>query len=201
VSDCSVLEFALLADGVKLDQLYPLDIDRALRSLDRLGRDNIIWHSTNQEQVQQLTSGAVSLATAFDGRLIAANRSGGQIGFTADYSAVSGNPYCVIAKSERKAEAFQLLDYMLTNVGADAELMKLTNYAVPNTKALALVPQSVLDMLPTRPAEHVACGLEQPAHCRIVGQHKCRQQFRHGACSTPFGAGKEFDAQLPLRQD
>jgi putative spermidine/putrescine transport system substrate-binding protein len=152
VSDGSILEFALLADGVKVDQLYPLDVDRALRSLNRLGRDNIIWHATNQEPVQQLTSGAVSLATAFDGRLIAANRSGGQIGFTANYSAVSGNPYCVIASSERKHEAFQLLNYMLTNVDADAEYMKLTNYAVPNTKALALVPQSVLDILPTSPA-------------------------------------------------
>ena len=152
VSDGSILEFALLADGVKVDQLYPLDIDRALRSLNRLGRDNIIWHATNQEPVQQLTSGAVSLATAFDGRLIAANRAGGQIGFTANYSAVSGNPYAVIASSERKKEAFQLLNYMLTNVEADAEYMKLTNYAVPNTKALALVPQSVLDILPTSPA-------------------------------------------------
>ena len=152
VSDGSVLEFALLADGVPLDKLYPLDVDRALRSLERLGRNNIIWHSTNQEPVQQLNSGAVSLATAFDGRLILANRAGGQIGFTASQSAVSGNPYCVIASSERKPEAFKLLNYMLTNVEADAEYMKLTNYAVPNTKALALVPQSVLDILPTSPA-------------------------------------------------
>jgi len=152
VSDGSILEFALLADGVKLDQLYPLDIDRALRSLDRLGRDNIIWHTTNQEPVQQLTSGAVSLATAFDGRLIAANRSGAQIGFTADYSAVSGNPYCVIATSERKQEAYQLLNFMMNDAEADAEYMKLTNYAIPNTKALSLVPQNVLDILPTSPA-------------------------------------------------
>ena len=65
-TDGSVLEAALLADGVALDKLYPLDIDRALRSLERLGRQNIIWHTTNQEPVQQLTSGAVSLATAFD---------------------------------------------------------------------------------------------------------------------------------------
>jgi putative spermidine/putrescine transport system substrate-binding protein len=151
ISDGSTLEFALLADGVPLNKLYPLDVDRALRSLERLGRDNIIWHSTNQEPVQQLTSGAVSLATAFDGRLILANRAGGQIGFTPDYSAVSGNPYCVIATSERKKEAFKLLNYMLTQVEADAEYMKLTNYAVPNTKALALVPPEVLDILPTSP--------------------------------------------------
>jgi putative spermidine/putrescine transport system substrate-binding protein len=142
----------LLADGVPLHQLYPLDIDRALRSLDRLGRDNIIWHNTNAEPVQQLTSGAVPLAIAFDGRLLAANRAGGQIGFTPDYSAVSGNAYCVIASSARKTEAFKLLNYMFNQADADAEYMKLTSYAVPNTKALAMVPQNVLDILPTNPA-------------------------------------------------
>ncbi len=152
ITDGSVLEFALLADGVKLGDLYPLDIDRALRSLDRLGRDNIIWHSTNAEPVQQLTSGAVPLATAFDGRLIVANRAGGQIGFTPDYSAVSGNPYCVIATSERKTAAFKLLNYMLNQPAADAEYMKLTSYAIPNTKALAMVPPETLAVLPTSPA-------------------------------------------------
>src|ERR1700722_1366236 len=62
-SDGSVLEIALLADGVPIDKLYPLDVERALKSLDKLGRQNIIWHSTNQEPIQQMTSGAVSLAT------------------------------------------------------------------------------------------------------------------------------------------
>ena len=33
-----VMEIALLADGVAPDKLYPLDIDRAFRSLDRLGQ-------------------------------------------------------------------------------------------------------------------------------------------------------------------
>ena len=63
ISDGSVLEAALLADGVALDKLYPLDVDRAFKSLERLGKDNIIWHSTNQEPIQQLTSGEVALAT------------------------------------------------------------------------------------------------------------------------------------------
>ncbi len=152
VSDGSILELALLADGVPLTQLYPLDVDRALRSLERLGRSNIIWHTTNQEPIQQLTSGAVPLATAFNGRVILANRAGGQLAFNPAYSAVSGNPYCVMKSSAHKKEAMQLLNYMLTNASADAEYIQLTNYAMPNTAALELVPKSVLDILPTSPA-------------------------------------------------
>ena len=75
-------------------------------SLERLGRSNIIWHNTNAEPIQQLTSGAVPLANCFNGRVIAANRAGGQLGFTAAYSAVSGNPYCVVSSSANRKEAF-----------------------------------------------------------------------------------------------
>jgi putative spermidine/putrescine transport system substrate-binding protein len=151
VSDGSTLEMALLADGVPLHGLYPLDIDRALRSLERLGRSNIIWHNTNAEPIQQLTSGAVPLANCFNGRVISANRSGGQLGFTAAFSAVSGNPYCVVASSANKKEAFEYLNYMLNTPKADAEYMELTNYAVPNTEALKLVSPNVVDVLPTSP--------------------------------------------------
>ena len=152
VSDGSVLEMALLADGVALDKLYPLDIGRALRSLERLGRQNIIWHTTNQEPIQQLTSGAVPLASAFNGRVILANRAGAQLGYSPAYSAVSGNPYTVSVASAHKTEAFKLLNFMLTDVKGDAEYMQLTNYALPNTAALKLVPQAVLDQLPTSPS-------------------------------------------------
>src|ERR1700756_4310003 len=40
-SDGSILEIALLADGVPIDKLYPLDVERALKSLEKLGRQNI----------------------------------------------------------------------------------------------------------------------------------------------------------------
>ena len=152
VSDGSTLEAALLADGVAIDKLYPLDVDRALRSLERLGRGNIIWHTTNQEPIQQLVSGAVPLADCFNGRVILANRAGAELGFTPAYSAVSGNPYCVMRSSANKTEAFRFLNYMFTDAKADAEYMRLTNYAIPNTEALALLPKEVLDILPTSPA-------------------------------------------------
>jgi hypothetical protein len=37
---------------VPLDKLFPLDVERALQSFDRLGRENIIWYNTNQEPIQ-----------------------------------------------------------------------------------------------------------------------------------------------------
>jgi putative spermidine/putrescine transport system substrate-binding protein len=152
ISDGSTLELALLADGVPLDKLFPLDVERALKSLDKLGRDNIIWYNTNQEPIQQLTSGAVSLATAFHGRVLLANRAGANLGFTPNYAGVSGNYYCVSSASANKKEAMQFLNFMLTNVPGAVEYMKATAYAIPNTAALPQLPKDIADILPTNPA-------------------------------------------------
>jgi len=150
-SDGSILEIALLANGVPIDKLYPLDVERALKSLEKLGRQNIIWHTTNQEPIQQMTSGAVSLATCFDGRVVLANRAGAELGFQPAGSAVSGNPYCVIRTSAHQKEAFQFLNYMFNATEADAEYMDLTSYAVPNMRALALTKPATRELLPTAP--------------------------------------------------
>ena len=152
ISDGSTLEQALLADGVPLNKLFPLDVERALKSLDKLGRSNIIWHNANQEPVQQLTSGAVSLAAAFDGRVLLANKAGANLGFTPDYAGVSGNYYCVSAASANKKEAMQFLNFMLTDNEGDAAYMTSTAYAIPNTAALPLVPKEIQAILPTNPA-------------------------------------------------
>src|SRR5256885_16366801 len=47
-------EFALIADGVALDKLYPIDIDRAFRSLDRIKKDVVKWRS--EEHTSELQS-------------------------------------------------------------------------------------------------------------------------------------------------
>jgi putative spermidine/putrescine transport system substrate-binding protein len=151
ISDGSVLEVALLADGVPIDKLYPLDVDRALKSLDRLGKKNIIWHTTNQEPVQHLTSGEVALATSFNGRIIPANRGGAKLGFTPEYGAVSGDYLGVMKNSKNAAEAFKLINYMISDAKACADYMQLTTYTSPNIDALKLVPKELADTLPTSP--------------------------------------------------
>lgn len=152
ISDGSTLEQALLADGVPLNNLFPLDVERALKSLDKLGRNNIIWYNTNQEPIQQLTSGAVTLAAAFDGRVLLANKAGADLGFTPDYAAVSGNYYCISSASANKKEAMEFLNFMLTDNQGDATYMTATAYAIPNTAAIPLVQKDIQAILPTNPA-------------------------------------------------
>jgi putative spermidine/putrescine transport system substrate-binding protein len=48
------LEFALLADGVAIDKLYPLDIARAYRSSTRSRRHVTVWWKTGAQSAQLL---------------------------------------------------------------------------------------------------------------------------------------------------
>ena len=65
------LEIALLADGVRPQNLYPLDIDRAFKSLDKI-KDHIVWWEYGQEPANLLAQGKVVLSSAWNGRIWAA---------------------------------------------------------------------------------------------------------------------------------
>ena len=54
--------------------------------------------------------------------------------------------------SANKHAAFELLNFMLTNVAGDARYITETAYAVPNTVALPQVPKAVANILHTNPA-------------------------------------------------
>jgi len=65
----TTLEFALLADGVQPDKLYPLDVDRAFASLDKLKKNVTVWWTQGQQPPQLLSDKEVVLSSAWSGRI------------------------------------------------------------------------------------------------------------------------------------
>ncbi|HWM33616.1 MAG TPA: ABC transporter substrate-binding protein [Pseudolysinimonas sp.] len=63
------LEAALLADGVPVDSLYPLDVDRALAKLDSI-RDDLVFYDTGAIQSEQIESGEVEMSIAWSARAV-----------------------------------------------------------------------------------------------------------------------------------
>ena len=57
----TVIESALLADGVPMDKLYPLDLDRAFKKLDTI-KDSIVWWTKGAQPAQMLSTGEADLA-------------------------------------------------------------------------------------------------------------------------------------------
>ena len=153
-SNWNTLQAALMADGVPVDQVNPPDVERALRSLDKLGKANIVWSTTNQEPVQNLMSGETPLAGLFTGRAIIANRGGAQIGYALNQASVGGDSLGVIQNARHPTEAFALLNYIATRGDRAAEFTAITSYGVPQVDVARLLPKEATDIrnaLPTNP--------------------------------------------------
>jgi len=147
-----VMEIALLADGVPPDKLYPLDIDRAFRSLDKLGQQNIIWSNSIEETVQRLVSSEVALASTWPFRILQADQGGANIGFNFNQCMVEGEYLCVVKTTRNPKAAFKLIDWIISNPNACAEFSRVTHYGTPNLASLKLLPPRDAALVPTNPA-------------------------------------------------
>jgi len=146
-----VMEIALIADGVSPDKLYPLDVDRAFRSLDRLGQQNIIWSNSIEETVQRLVSSEVSLASTWPFRVIKADEGGANIGFNFNQCMVEGEYLCVVKTTRNPKAAFKLIDWIVSSPPACAEFSRLTHYGTPNLASLKLLSPADAALIPTNP--------------------------------------------------
>ena len=67
------LEFALIADGVPVDEVYEVlgtqaGVDRAFAKLDSI-KDSVVWWEAGAQPPQLLADGEVSMTSAYNGRL------------------------------------------------------------------------------------------------------------------------------------
>jgi len=67
-SPVCTLELALMADGVAPDKLYPLDVDRAFRSLDKIRSSIDIWWTSGAQATQMLQSGELDMMSIWSTR-------------------------------------------------------------------------------------------------------------------------------------
>lgn len=101
------LEIALLSDGVRRRDVYPLlsteaGVERAFKRLGQL-KPHIVWWESGAQPVQRLSSGEVSLSSAYNGR-IAAAQSEGQDGLQIGWNdAIYELDYWAVVKGSARA--------------------------------------------------------------------------------------------------
>ncbi len=147
-SEGGVFEFALMADGVAPKDLYPLDLDRAIKKLDTI-KDQIVWWNSGAESQELLGSGEVTMSMIWNGRAWSAKNTDGkpveiqwnQQILTADYLVVpKGSPnkdeamkfIAWVTCKENNAKPSNFIPYGPTNKNAQADPAKATELAVSN---------------------------------------------------------------------
>jgi putative spermidine/putrescine transport system substrate-binding protein len=153
-------EAALLADGVPPEKLYPIDIDRALRSLSRI-RDHIIWYNTIPQQEQYMTDGEAVTGLVSDGRALSAISHGASVAIDYNQSLLSWSDLVIPKGTPNPAAAMEFLNYTLT-AEAQAALATAYTYGPVVTKAF--------DLLPPERAKILSGGPEQQGKYILVDE-------------------------------
>jgi len=149
------LEFALMADGVKPADVYKVlatkdGADRAFKKLADL-KPNIQWWEAGAQPPQFLVAGDVTMTTAYNGRIDAAQREGKNLKITWT-GGIYDLDYWVMPKgTPNKAAALKFIA-LASSPDAQAEYARNISYGPTNNMALAKLDAKVLDMLPTSPA-------------------------------------------------
>jgi len=144
------LETALMADGVPIDKLYPLDVDRAFKSLDRIKKATQVWWTTGAQPAQLLTDNEVSLAAAWNGRITTAKIQGAAVDIDFGQSVLMADVWAVPKGTKHKDLAMKFIAWA-TAPEQQAAFAKLIPYGPVNGKAFDLLDAGVKAALPSSP--------------------------------------------------
>jgi putative spermidine/putrescine transport system substrate-binding protein len=145
-----IIEGALLADGVKPADLYPLDLERAFKKLDTI-KDSLVYWTTGAQAQQMLESGEVDMSVMWSGRAFGAVENGAHYAPAWDASVVVMDTLTVPKGAKNPKASMALINYYL---GAEqqAKLTEETSYSPINSEAKPKLKETAKNFLITDPA-------------------------------------------------
>jgi putative spermidine/putrescine transport system substrate-binding protein len=149
------LEFALLADGVAPDALYPLDVDRALAVIDRV-KDQVVAFKGSADIQALIQQGELDMAFIPNGRISDAIEAGAPWAYGWDAS-VSDTEWWVVPKGAPHPEnAMKFIDFAVQGA-QQAALANAIPYGPTNLDAFPLLDPAFAKTLPSYP-ENASVG-------------------------------------------
>lgn len=141
------LELALMADGVSLDKLYPLDVDRAFASLDKI-KSEIFWWGSGSQSAQILVNGEIPVEMGWNGRLYDLKKDGAPVDYHFNQSLFVSDAWVIPKGSSNKKAAMEFIAF-----ASQAETQAAYSEAIPygpvNKEALKLIGEKRLPDIPS----------------------------------------------------
>jgi putative spermidine/putrescine transport system substrate-binding protein len=144
------LEFALIADGVPMDKIFPIDIDRAFKSMSRIKPFIKKFWDTGALSAQMLADKDVVLGSIWNGRLQAIADKGAPLAIEWNQHMLQIQAYGLFKNGPNPKAAQLFLDYAMSpkpNSGLGLEI----NYGPTNRKSFDLLPAEAIAKLPGSP--------------------------------------------------
>ena len=141
------LEIALVADGISPNDLYPLDVERALSKLDTIREDIVFWESGAQP-IQLLANEAVVMTSVYNGRIWDAKVNEKlPFGWILSGGLLEVEYWVVPKNSDNKEKAFDFIRFSLQS-GAQAEFANIIAYIPTNSSAMSAVSADIKMAMP-----------------------------------------------------
>ena len=144
------LEVALLADGVPMDQLYPLDVERAWASFDKLRPLVTKWYGSHSEAIQLIGAGEADVGCTIGSRGITAKREGAPIGVEYNQGKLAADNWCMVKNSPNPEGAMAFINFAL-EAKRQAGMSKAVPYGPSNSEAFNYLTEEEAKDLNTTP--------------------------------------------------
>ncbi|WP_246705507.1 extracellular solute-binding protein [Rhizobium sp. P40RR-XXII] len=163
-----VMAAALLADGVKRENLFPLDVDRALEKLDALRPSISLWWKTGDQSVQGFRENDYSIGQIWLTRASALKAEGRSIAWSNKAAFLVGDRLTVIKGAPNRDNALKLIAFWLDSPDIQAKVCEALLCTPPNSAAIMMMPQAVRDQMPS--AEDVRDSIVIP-DAKWINEH------------------------------
>lgn len=141
------MELALLADGVLPKELYPLDVDRAFRSLERIKPYVAKWIDATPQTISLVQNNEVDFVYTYLGRVHLAQQQGISIEYVLENNLVTPS-YLGVPKGAKNKDAVMQLINAFIRPDLQAAFCNEMNYTPMKRSALQLLDPAVLAAQP-----------------------------------------------------
>lgn len=144
------LEVALIGDGVTPDKVYPVDIERAWKSMDKMRPLVTKWYANHGEAIQLVSKGEVDVCCTIGPRGIVAKRSGAPVDVEYAGGKLAPDNWAIVKGTKNLDAVYKFINFAI-DPKVQAELAKRIPYGPSSAEAFKHLSEADAKDLNTSP--------------------------------------------------
>ena len=144
------VQFALVADGVPVDKVFPLDVDRAFRKLDQIKPHIKVWWTQGNQSQQLLRDGEVDMIVMWNARASELQQQGHPVELVWPGATITTTMWGVAKGASNRKPAWEFLQFAV-QPKPQADFANKLYYGPTNPEAFKYISPEVSRQLPTYP--------------------------------------------------
>ncbi len=169
------VQFALVADGVPVDKVFPLDVDRAFRKLDQIKPHIKVWWTQGNQSQQLLRDGEVDLIVMWNARASELQQQGHPVELVWPGATITTTMWGVAKGASNRKPAWEFLQFAV-QPKPQADFANKLYYGPTNPEAFKHISSEVSRQLPTYP-ENVKVTIKPDTVAEADQTAKIQERF------------------------